>query len=385
MFNIKLLNKISKSGLGSLEPELFKVGEDVESPDGIILRSFSMHDWEVPASLKAVARAGAGVNNIPIEKCTELGIAVFNTPGANANAVKELTIMGLFMCARKVFPAMQWVQGLKGKGDEVPALVEKGKSNFAGPELAGKKLGVVGLGMIGVMVANTAVELGMEVYGYDPFLTVGAAFKANKNVSYTTSLREIYSQCDFITLHLPSLADTRGMINAEALSLMKPDVRILNFSRGDLVNNADMLAALDAGKAYCYLTDFPDDTLIGHPGVIAIPHLGASTPESEENCAIMAVNQMRDYLETGNVRNSINLPDMQVHKSGLPRLAIIHKNEPSVVSQISGIVGDNVGNITTDSRKATGYTILDLNAALDESLLKQIKALDGVICARYFD
>ena len=386
MHQIKLLNKISAKGLNILPEVNYRYGEDVKNPDGILVRSASMHEMELGENLQAIARAGAGTNNIPIDKCNDLGIAVFNTPGANANAVKEIAIMGLFMSARRIFASMEWVQSLKGKGAEVPALVEKGKSNFVGPEVKGKRLGVIGLGMIGVMVSNTAVELGMEVVGYDPFLSVDTALKISRDVTRVTSLREIYSQCDFITLHLPSIAETRGMINAETLAACKPGVRILNFSRGDLVNNADIIAALDEGQVYCYVTDFPEDALLGHPGVLAIPHLGASTPESEENCAVMAAQQIKDYIENGNVQNAINLPNMQVPRSGRGRIAVIHKNEASMISQISGLVASkaNINNLSTDSRQALGYIIMDLDADVDSKLIDQINALDGVIRVRYF-
>ena len=384
MYQIKLLNKISPLGLSVLSGAQYNCGEDVEDPHAIIVRSASLHEMELGKNLQAIARAGAGINNIPVEKCSELGIAVFNTPGANANAVKELTIMGLLMSARKISPAMQWVQGLKGKGVEVPALVEKGKGNFAGPEIKGKTLGVIGLGTIGVMVAGSAVEMGMEVYGYDPFLSVSAAFRINPRVSRAMSLKEIYTRCDFISLHLPSTGDTRDMINSESLAEMKQGVRILNFARGDLVVSDDIIAALDEDQVCCYLTDFPDQTLLAHPGVIALPHLGASTPESEENCAIMAAEEIRDYLETGNVRNSINLPEIQVPRSGRARLGVIHHNTPAMIARISSLVPSNINNLTNNSKDAIGYLVMDLDEPLTCEQVEKINTLSGVIRARYF-
>ena len=384
MYQIKLLNKISASGLSVLPIDNYNCSEDVENPDGVIVRSASMHEMELPPALQVVARAGAGVNNIPIEKCSQLGIAVFNTPGANANAVKELTIMGLLMSARKIFPAMMWVQDLKGRGEAVPDLVEKGKSEFAGPEIKGKKLGLIGLGKIGGIVANAAWDLGMEVCGYTPFLTVEDALKINPGVHRADTIGEIYSQCDFISLHVPSNKETKEMINASTMASMKKGVRILNFSRGDLVNNADMIAALDKKHVRCYLTDFPDDGLLGHPGVIALPHLGSSTPESEETCAVMAAASVKDYLETGNVRNSINLPEIRVPRSGRPRIAVIHKNVPKMITQITGLGQVNINNLSTDSKGAIGYLIMDLDAPATEEQLQKIRALDGVFRVRYF-
>ena len=383
MYNIKLLNKISAQGLSILPNLNYHCGEGVENPDGIIVRSAAMHDMEFGPNLLAIARAGAGTNNIPTPKCSELGICVFNTPGANANAVKELTIMALVMSARQAFPAMQWAQSLKGKGAEVPALVEKGKSNFVGPELKGKALGVIGLGTIGVLVSNLAVDMGMEVHGYDPYMSVDAALKLSKMVKRDGTLKDIYTQCDYITLHLPSIADTRGMINAETLAMTKKGVRILNFSRGDLVESSDMLAALEEGQVGCYVTDFPDDSLLCHPGVLALPHLGASTPESEENCAIMAAHEIRDYLEHGNITNSINLPGVSVPRSERPRICIIHKNVAGVLKQITGLVGANINNATNDSRGDLGYIIMDLDAPADADLIEEISAMPEVIRVRY--
>ena len=379
MYNIKLLNKISSSGLSVLPSASYTCAEDIADPQGIIVRSASMHEMEFGGQLLAVARAGAGVNNIPIDKCTEQGIAVFNTPGANANAVKELAVLGLLMSSRKVFASMQWAQGLIGEGDKVPALVEKGKSNFAGPELSGKKIGIIGLGKIGVMLANIAVALEMEVYGFDPFLTPSGAIKINSAVNLVDSVREIYSQCDYISLHLPSTKETKGMVNSQSIATMKPGMRILNFARGDLVNSADVIAALDAGNLACYLTDFPDETLLGHEGVLAIPHLGASTPESEENCAVMASNQIREYLEHGNVQNAINLPGLVVAPSGKPRVAVFFKGGADTAEQITKLVS---GSVSKAEKGDVGYIIAELDTAPPGDLADKIKSVPGVLRVR---
>jgi D-3-phosphoglycerate dehydrogenase len=341
-----------------------------------------MYGAELPESVLAIARAGAGTNNIPIEECSKKGVAVFNTPGGNANAVKELTIMGLLLSCRKSVPSIQWVQSLKGKGGEVPGLVEKGKSQFTGPELKGKRLGVIGLGAIGTMVCNTARHFGMEVFGYDPYLSIEAAWGLSRDIRHAKTLKEIYNSCDFITLHLPVTAETRGMINAEAFAQMKPLVRILNFSRGELVDDADMLNALDERKVYCYVTDFPNDALLGHPGIISLPHLGASTPESEDNCAEMAALQLKDYLDTGNIKNSVNLPNVQVARSARARITVIHENKPTMISQITGAVGENINNCINNSRGDLGYMIIDVDGAVTPDMLARITAIPGVIRVR---
>ena len=382
MRKIKLMNKISPSGLEILEKAGYKCAEDIESPDGMIVRSASLHDIEIPASVRGIARAGAGTNNIPVDKCSENGIVVFNTPGGNANAVKELTIMGLLLSARKSFPAMQWVQGLKGKGGEVPKLVEKEKSRFTGPELKGKKLGVVGLGAIGVMVANTASHFGMEIFGYDPYLSVDAAWSLSRNVRHAKSLKEIYENCDFISLHVPLTGETRGMVNSQSIAAMKPGVRILNFSRGELVDTADILAALDDKQVYCYVTDFPNDEVLGHSGVIALPHLGASTPESEDNCAEMAAVQLKEFLENGNIRNSVNMPEIYVERTAKPRITVMHINKPYMISQITGAVGKNINNLLNNSKGDYAYMLIDLDEEVSPDVLSKLSAIDGVIRVR---
>lgn len=383
MRKIKLLNKISPIGLKILEDAGYTCAEDIEDPDGIILRSADMHGMEIPPTVRAVARAGAGTNNIPIDKCSEKGIVVFNTPGGNANAVKELTVMGLLLSCRKSAPSMTWVQSLKGKGAEVPKLVEKGKGQFTGPELKGKTLGVIGLGAIGVMVCNAALNLGMDIYGYDPYLSLSAAWNIAEGVKRARTLDKLYEHCDFITLHVPLNDETRGMINKKTIAQMKPHIRVLNFSRGELVNNADMLAALDEKQVYCYVTDFPNDELLGHPGVIALPHLGASTPESEDNCAEMAAQQLKDYLETGNINNSVNLPSVNVPRSFRDRVTLVHLNRPSMISQITGSVGKNINNFLDDSRGEYAYSVIDVDGGVTPEILERLKAIEGVIRVRH--
>lgn len=381
MYNIKLLNKISPAGLALLDGKKYLCGDDVSNPDAILLRSASMHDMEITENVRAVARAGAGVNNIPVDRCTAQGIVVFNTPGANANAVKELTVAGLLLSARKIYPSMRWVQELKGRGEEVPALVEKGKGKFSGPELSGKKLGVIGLGAIGVMVCNVATQLDMEVYGYDPYLTVEGAWGLSRAVLHATSLRQIYEQCDFITLHLPLNAETKGMINSQSIAGMKHGVRIINFSRGELVEEEDILAALDEKQVYCYITDFPTDNLLGHPGVLALPHLGASTPESEENCARMVARQLRDFLENGNIQNAVNLPNLYMERTANSRITVFHRNIPAMISKVTGVMGmgdGNIDNMTNKSRGDLAYTVMDVDR-IPSDAVEKLKGIEGVI------
>lgn len=380
MKTIITLNKISPLGLDIFDTQKYVIDNDSATPDGIMVRSASMLDRLLPTSLLAIARAGAGVNNIPVEKCSEQGIVVFNTPGANANAVKELVLFGLFVASRKIGPALLWAQTLCG--DDVAKQVEKGKSDFVGPEVFGKKLGVIGLGAIGVQVANAAMALGMEVYGYDPYLSVDAAWQLSRGVHHATNIREVYENCDYITLHLPLNANTKEMINAEALKKMKHGVRILNFARGELVENEDMLAAIAEKQVCCYVTDFPCEKLLHKDGVIAIPHLGASTPESEENCAIMAAQQLVDYLENGNIKNSVNFPDVIMPRMAGTRLGILHKNVPAMISGISSAVsvaGLNIANLTNKSKKDLAYTMIDVEGAVSDVLTETIQKIDGVI------
>lgn len=322
------------------------------------------------------------MNNIPLDRCSKEGIVVFNTPGANANAVKELTILGLLLSARKVYPAMTWVQTIADQGDQVPKLVEKGKSAYTGPELLGKRLGVIGLGAIGVMVANAAVQLGMEVYGYDPYLSVDAAWGLSSAVHHAATLKEVYSGSDFLTLHLPLNASTKEMLDADAFAMMRPGVRVLNFARGELVNNEDMLAALESRQVTCYVTDFPSEKLLGHPGILAIPHLGASTPESEDNCASMAAKELMDYLENGNITHSVNFPDVSMPRSAGTRIGVLHQNIPAMISGISQVLsaeGINIENLTNKSRGEMAYTMIDVAGQVGDALADRIRAIDGVI------
>ncbi len=388
MANIKTYNKISKPGLEVLEKKGYVIGDDVAQPDAAIVRSAALHDEQFPETLLAIARAGAGTNNIPVDRCAEEGIVVFNTPGANANAVKELVLAGLLISSRRVIPAIEWAKTLKGKGAEVGKLVEKGKSAFAGPEIKGKKLGVIGLGAIGVMVANAANHLGMQVYGYDPYLSVNSAWNLNHNAVHALSLKEIYENCDYITVHVPLTPDTKHSINAEAIAQMKDGVRVLNFSRDALVNSEDMLAALDAGKVAAYVTDFPTDEMIGVEGVIAIPHLGASTPESEDNCASMAAAELVEYLERGNIENSVNFPAISMPISGDYRVCIIHKNVQSVLSKITALFADanlNIENMLNKARGDYAYTMLDVkdcDKAVVDTIAQTITSQENIIRVR---
>ncbi|MFR1436091.1 MAG: phosphoglycerate dehydrogenase [Acutalibacteraceae bacterium] len=383
--NILTLNKISACGTSRFDAAKYTVGDAVENPDGIMVRSAAMHEMELPASLAAIARAGAGVNNIPVDKCSEAGIVVFNTPGANANAVKELVIAGMLISSRKVIPAIEWARTLKGNGDAVPKMVEKGKSAYAGPEIKGKRLGVIGLGAIGILVANAAKSLGMEVYGYDPFLSVDAAWGLSRAIHHATSLDQIYAECDYITVHVPLTPDTREMFNAQAFAAMKPGVRVLNFSRAELVNAADMKAALADGKVAAYVVDFPTEDVLDVENVIAIPHLGASTPESEDNCAVMAADELMDYLENGNITHSVNYPEVSVPRSTETRVCVLHRNIPNMLTQISGVLaadGTNIETMTNRSKKDYAYTILDVVGDVAEASLDKIQAVDGVIRVR---
>ena len=385
MYQVKCLNKISPLGTSRLG-ENYHVGEDVENPDAILVRSAAMHDTEFNKNLLAIARAGAGTNNIPVDRCVQEGIVVFNTPGANANAVKELVIAALLLTSRKIVPGIEWAGTLKGKGDEVGKLVEKGKSSFVGPEIAGKTLGVVGLGAIGILVANAAEALGMKVMGYDPFLSVEGAWGLSSNTQRALTLEESYANCDYISLHVPLTPDTKEMINASTIAQMKEHVRILNFARGDLVNNTDLLNALSDGKVAAYATDFPNDALLGVENVLAIPHLGASTPESEDNCACMAADEIKDYLENGNIKNSVNLPNVSMpRENGAKRVCIIHQNIPNMISTLTGVlanIGVNIENMQSKSKKEYAYTILDVTGNVNDDTVKAINDNDGIIFVR---
>ena len=385
MFKIKTLNKISPLGLDQFKPGAYTCSDEPDAPDAVLVRSASMHDTELPASLKAIARAGAGTNNIPVEKCSEQGIVVFNTPGANANAVKELVIGAFILSARNVIDGSNWVQGLKGKGDEVAKLVEKGKGQFVGPEIAGKTLGVIGLGAIGVMVANTAESLGMKVYGYDPYISVAGAWGISRSIHHAATIKEIYDNCDFISIHVPLTPETRGTFNAEAIATMKTGVRLFNFARGELAVSVDIKAGLESGKIASYTVDFPCDELLGVKGVIPVPHLGASTPESEDNCAFMAANELIAFLEEGAIKNSVNFPNVEMPSSGDTRITVVHKNIPNMVAQISTAFsseGINIENMVDKSKKEFAYTILDVTGEEVDKAVDRLKAVEGVIRVR---
>lgn len=384
MYNILTLNKIAAIGTDNFDKAAYNVGDNVENPDAIMVRSANMLDYSFGDNLIAIARAGAGVNNIPIDRCSENGICVFNTPGANANAVKELVIAGLLMTSRKVAAAIDWAKTLKGQGAEVGKLVEKGKSQFAGPELLGKTLGIVGLGAIGVKVANTALSLGMKVVGYDPFLSVNAALGMKPGVKVVKTLAEIYAEADYITLHLPYNAETKNTVCADSIAKMKKGVRILNFARGELVNSADMISALADGSVAAYITDFPTDELIGVDGVTAIPHLGASTPESEDNCAYMAAVELIDYIESGKIHNSVNLPDCELAKTADHLVCVIHKNVPAIISQVTTVIseaGGNIESVASKSKKDWAYTMLDVTGDV-AAACANIENIDGVVKVR---
>ena len=386
MFNIKTLNKISPSGLNRFDKTKYTYGDDIENPDAIMVRSAKMHEMEFDSNLVAIGRAGAGVNNIPLDRCSEAGIVVFNTPGANANAVKELVIAGMLICSRRVIPAIEWEKTLKGNGTEVSKMVEKGKSAFTGPEVMGKTLGVIGLGAIGIGVANTARALGMEVYGYDPYLSVDAAWHLSSSIKHAANLDEIFAKCDYITVHVPLTDETRDMINAKSIAGMKDGVRILNFARGDLINTADIIDALATGKVAAYVTDFANDELLGVEGVIAIPHLGASTPEAEDNCASMAAGELIDYLENGNIVNSVNMPAVSCPRTSGARICVIHKNNPGMISSLSAFFSGknvNIENMLNKSKKDYAYTLIDIaEKDVDEAIVAGIRDVEGTIRVR---
>ncbi len=382
MKNIQLLNKIAAIGTDKLDKAVYNIGETVENPDAIMVRSAAMHDMEFGENLLAIARAGAGVNNIPIDRCSKDGIVVFNTPGANANGVKELAICALMLASRDVVGGIKWAGTLE---TDVAKAVEKGKSKFAGVEIMGKTLGVIGLGAIGGMVANAALALGMKVVGCDPFLSVDAAWKIDNHVVKGASFDEIFKTADYITLHVPSTPDTKGMINAATLATMKDGVRIINLARADLVNSADLKAALESGKVASYVTDFPTEETINVQGIVAIPHLGASTEEAEDNCAVMAALQLDDYLANGNIKNSVNFPNVEMPKSGDARICVLHANVPAVISGITTALsetGANIENMINKSKGDNAYTLVDVTGAVSADVAAKIAAIDGVVKVR---
>ena len=379
------MNKIAAVGLDCLPAGTYAVGDAVENEDAILVRSAKLLDYPFPEKLWAIARAGAGVNNIPVDKCSEAGIVVFNTPGANANAVKELVICALLLASRDVLGGAEWVKAQAASGVEVADVVEKGKSAFVGPELYRKTLGVVGLGAIGALVANIALSLGMEVYGYDPYLSVDAALRLDRHIKVVKELDTLYANADYVTLHLPYMEATKNTVNAAAIARMKDGVRIVNLARGGLVNDGDLIAALESGKVACYATDFPNNRLLAAPHVAALPHLGASTPESEDNCAVMAADELKDYLENGNIKNSVNFPNVIMERSGVQRLCVIHRNVPAVIAQITtqlGADGVNVENLTNKSKGEYAYTMVDAGAVVDERSIENIRRVPGVIRMR---
>ncbi len=384
MYKINCLNPISQVGLVNLTAD-YELTENVNEADGILVRSASMHEMELPKNLLAVARAGAGTNNIPLDKCAEKGVVVFNTPGANANGVKELVIAGMLMAARDIVGGIEWVKD--NSGDEnIAKAAEKEKKKFAGTELLGKKLGVIGLGAIGCKIANTAISLGMEVYGYDPYLSVNAAWNISRDVKHVTNVEDIYAECDYITIHVPLLDSTKEMINKDAIDKMKDGVVLLNFARDLLANEKDVLEGIKSGKITRYVSDFPNPTTAGQPGCIVIPHLGASTEESEDNCAKMAVEELKDYLENGNIRNSVNYPacDMGVCTEA-GRVAIFHKNTANMITKFTAEFGEkgiNISNMTNKSKGEVAYTMLDVESAPTKEMVEALEKIDGVFRVR---
>ena len=386
MYNVLTLNSISEVGLSKLNPKKYIIGDDIKDPEGIILRSYDMHEMELPDSLAAVARAGAGTNNIPIDKCSEKGIVVFNTPGANVNAVKELVLTGIFLSSRKIVEGIEWAKELKGK-DNVDKLVEKGKGQFTGPEIMGKKLGVIGLGAIGVLVANAAISLGMEVYGYDPFLSVDSAWSLSSKVKRAGTREELVAACDYITIHVPLNDSTRGMYNKDLFDITKPGARLLNFARGGLVDTAALKEALEKGTITEYITDFPDAEVINLDHVICIPHLGASTPESEENCAEMAAMELKQYLEYGNIKNSVNFPSCSIPYTGKARLAILHRNVKGMVGAVANAISDeglNIDNMVNNNKGEYAYTLIDVDTfnGKGQEIADRLSKVDGIVKVR---
>lgn len=383
MYSILTLNKIAAVGTDKFDSSKYTVGEEVSNPDAIMVRSAKMHDMEFGSNLLAIARAGAGVNNIPVDKCAESGIVVFNSPGANANAVKELAICALLLSSRKITEAAAWAASLKGTPD-APKTVEGGKSKFAGPEILGKTLGVIGLGAIGGKIANAAVDLGMKVVGYDPYLSVNGALHLDPSVKVVTDINEIYTASDYITIHVPYTPDTKNIIDAEQIAMMKDGVRLINLARGELINSEAVVKAIADGKVAKYVTDFADDVVLGVDNVIVLPHLGASTPESEDNCAVMAANELIDYIENGNIKNSVNFPNAIMNAIGT-KVCILHKNVPTIIAQITSAVGEaglNIDNMVKASKKDYAYTMLDIAGDVTDAVADKMSSVDGIIKVR---
>lgn len=383
MYKYHCLNPISEAGLEKFTDE-YVPASDIKGADAVLVRSASMHDMEFDSRLKAVARAGAGVNNIPLEKCAEQGIVVFNTPGANANGVKELVIAGMLLASRDILGGINWVQENEEDGN-IAKDAEKAKKAFAGCEIDGKKLGVIGLGAIGVLVANAAVHLGMEVYGYDPYVSVDSAWRLSRSIRHAKTADEIYKECDYITIHVPALDDTKGMINKDSMSLMKDGVVILNYARDLLVNSEDMVDALVSGKVKKYVTDFPTPEIAGVKNAIVIPHLGASTEESEDNCAVMAVKEVRNFLENGNIRNSVNFPNCDMGVRDKTRITILHKNVPNMIGQFTALLAKdniNIADMTNKSKGFYAYTMIDVDREADQAVAEELQAIPDVLRVR---
>ena len=385
MYHIKTLNKISLLGLNRFDQEHYVVSDNETNEDGIVVRSAKLLDYQFPTNLLAISRAGVGVNNIPIDRCSEAGVAVFSTPGANANAVKELVLCAMLMGSRDVDGSIRWVREQAASGVDVSTVVEKGKSAFTGPELYKKTLGIIGLGAIGSIVANTAISLGMDVYGYDPFLSVDTALRLDRHVHVVKDINDLYKRSDYITMHIHYTEKTAHMIDADAIAAMKRGVRVINLARGEIVDDEAMLTALDTGMVAAYITDFPNNRLLTAPHVIAMPHLGASTPESEQNCAAMAVDTLRDYLESGNIRSSVNLPEMTMDRSGVQRLCVLHKNVPGMLANITSLFGRdgvNVENLSNKSRGDYAYTMVDLGSKVGDNVIEDVRRTANVIRVR---
>ncbi len=385
MYKIQTLNRISSVGLNLLPHDLYEVASAMEHPDAVVVRSHNMLKMDMPGTLLAIARAGAGVNNIPVEACSKRGIVVFNTPGANANGVKELVLLGLLLSSRKVAEGVAWTRSLAGGGEEVPRLIEKNKSRFAGPEIKGKTLGVIGLGAIGVMVANDAAALGMNVLGHDPFISVDAAWGLSRNIGKAKALESLLAESDYISLHIPLSPDTEGMLDHDRFRMMKKGVRIMNFARGGLVDHQDLARAIQDGIVACYVTDFPDSRLLEMNEVIPIPHLGASTPEAEDNCAVMAVRQLREFLERGNVINSVNCPECDLAPSGQNRIVVANRNVPAMVGQITAILAEeeiNIADMLNRSKGDNAYNIIDTDTEVGEAVVRKIREIHGVTMVR---
>ena len=388
MYQVKTLNKISEKGLDLFDAERYQVGDDVTREDAVLVRSADLLDYEFPENLLAISRAGVGVNNIPVNRCSEAGIPVFNTPGANANAVKEMVLCAMLMGSRDVDGSIRWVRKQVEDGVDVTTVVEKGKSAFVGPELYKKTLGVIGLGAIGALVANAAHALGMDVYGYDPYLSVDTALRLDRHIHVVQDINELYRRADYITIHIHFTPQTRHMINSETIAHMKNGVRFINMARGEIVDDEAMLSALDTGKVAAYITDFPTNKLVRAPHVVAMPHLGASTPESEQNCAVMAVRELKDYLENGNIRNSVNFPQVMMERTGVMRMCIIHKNVPAMLANITTLLskdGVNVENLSNKSKGDYAYTMVDLGNQVGEDVVEDVKNLANVIRVRVIE